>query len=123
MTGDASAFERIGRRGELRVSSLRADGTHSRFVPIWSVMVDGRLFVRSYMGTEGRWYRGAMARRAGRVSSGPDTIDVAFAPAPADLADRIDGAYREKYAGSAYLAPMLSADARASALELTARNA
>ena len=121
MTGEHDALAGVGRRGELSVSSLRSDGTFSRPVPIWSVLVDGRLFIRSYMGTEGRWYRGVLARRAGRVTSGSRAVDVTFTPAPIELADRIDEAYRAKYAGSGYLAPMLSEQARAAAFEVTAK--
>lgn len=63
----------------------------------------------------------ALALRAGRVTSGPQTVDVTFTPVPIELADSIDEAYRAKYAGSAYLAPMLSEQARAAAFEVTAK--
>ena len=76
---------------------------------IWSVVVDGRLFVRAYNGTDGRWYRSAIAQRAGRIDAAGATHDVAFAPADPGLADRIDQAYEEKYAGSPAGAPFSDA--------------
>lgn len=90
-------------------------------VPIWVVRVDGRLFVRSFRGTAGAWYRRAARAETGRLSTGSVIRDVRFAEATGDgaLQDRIDDAYRHKYgAYPTHVAPMVADQARATTLEL-----
>ena len=50
------------------------------------------------------------------------TRDVAFEPYDGDH-ERIDAAYRDKYADSSYLAPMVGPRARAATVETTPRAA
>jgi hypothetical protein len=112
-------IEKIASTDDLHIYPFREDGrTYGTPTWIWSVVVDGRLFVRAYNGTDGRWYRSAIAQRAGRIDAAGTTHDVAFAPADPGLADRIDQAYEEKYAGSPYLPPMVSARPRAATVEV-----
>jgi hypothetical protein len=61
-------------------------------------------------------------RRAGRVSVAGMTKDVEFAPVEGPINDRIDDAYRAKYAKSRYLNPMISARARAATIKVTPLN-
>lgn len=83
------------------------------------MLVDGRLLVRPYNGERSRWYRAAMDQGAGRIRLAGRTYEVTFAPAPAELAERIDAAYEQKYAGSPYLPPMLAAGPRDTAVEIS----
>ncbi|MFG6444641.1 DUF2255 family protein [Microbacterium sp. P07] len=113
---------RIAATDDLHIAPFRADGaTYGTLTWIWSVVVDERLFVRAWNGTRSRWYRSAFAQRAGRITAAGETFEVAFAPADAALQDRIDAAYREKYAGSNYLPPMLAAGPQAATVEITPR--
>ncbi len=86
---------------------------------IWSVVVDGRLYVRAYNGRASRWYESAMTRHAGQITAAGRTIDVAFTPADPALQDRIDAAYRAKYAGDFYLGSMIGKRAQAAAIEIS----
>ena len=107
-------FERISAADDLHVSPLREDGvTYGTPTWIWSVAVDGALYVRAYNGRESRWYKSAVKQKAGRIRVAGITRDVSFAPVDGPINDRIDDAYREKYRVSPYLAPMISARARA----------
>lgn len=74
---------------------------------------------RAYNGPRSRWYRAAMNQGAGRIRLADEILEVTFAAAPAELADHIDAAYREKYAGSPYLAPMLASGPRTAAVEIS----
>lgn len=116
----SDAIKRIATTDDLHVYPLREDGkTYGTPTWIWSVVVDGHLFVRAYNGTDGRWYQAAIAQRAGRIDAAGATYDVAFAPAEPGLADRIDAAHAEKYDGSSYLPPMVSTRTRAATVEIT----
>ncbi len=89
----------------------------------WSVVVDGRVPVRAWNGTSGKWYRATLAQRAGTITADGATHDVAFtAVDDPDLGTRIDAAYEEKYAGSPYLPPMVAAGPRAATVEITPRD-
>ena len=117
---DRSTLDAIDRAGELRISTTRRDGTERAPTPIWSVVVDDELYVRSHYGDRGAWYRAARARGVGRIAAGGITAAVTLEPAVggSELDDRIDAAYTAKYRGSAYLAPMLSSSARAAVLRI-----
>ena len=118
----ADELARIGEADELTVSPLRADGRPGRAVPIWVVRVGDELYVRSWRGDAGAWYRAAKARRAGRISSGGVARDVEFSDAEDAVNDAIDAAYRDKYARyPSYVEPMVTAQARATTLQLVPR--
>ena len=50
------------------------------------------------------------------------TLDVAFEPVDGSINDRIDEAYRGKYGGSPYLAPMISERARSATVRIAPRD-
>jgi hypothetical protein len=122
----ADALRRIAETDDLHVSPFRDDGaTYGTPTWIWSVVVDGDLYARAYNGTASRWYQAARRQKAGRITAAGMSTDVAFepvnAPAGGALDDRIDDAYRAKYAGSPYLAPMVGARARAATVRISPR--
>jgi len=119
----ADELDTIGAADELRIAALRADGTLRPYTTIWAVRVGSDLYVRSYRGRDGAWFRSVLRRPEGRIRAGGLTRDVTFAElADADQA-AIDQAYRSKYArhGAEYVDPMVNAAARAATLRLAAR--
>src|SRR3954447_7357003 len=101
-------LRRISDTDDLHIAPLREDGmTYGTPTWIWSVPVDGALYVRAYNGQNSRWYKAAMSQKAGRITSGGVTREVTFERVDSALDDFISEAYRAKYAGSPYLAPML----------------
>ena len=107
---------------DLKISPLRADGrTYGTPTWIWCVRVDDDLYVRAYHGPSSRWYAAALARPDGRIHAAGHVLAATFEPAPESLADRIDAAYRDKYAGSPYLAPMLADGPRAACFRIIPR--
>jgi hypothetical protein len=116
-------LQKIAEADDLHISPFRADGTtYGTPIWIWSVAVDGNLYVRAYNGQSSRWYQAAMRQKAGRVLAGGLTKEVAFEPVDADMSDRIDEAYRVKYRGSPYLTPMIGAHARAATMRIIPRD-
>ena len=67
-------------------------------VIIWIVVDDGNVYVRSYRGSRGRWYRKLMAEADGTLHAGDRTI--AFRSVhieDAQTIDRVSDAFRRKY--------------------------
>src|SRR5579871_1279051 len=109
---------------ELEVAARRADGTLRPYVTIWVVRVGDDLYVRSYRGREGAWFRSVLRRPEGHIRAGGVDRDVAFAEAGDAGQEAIDQAYRAKYAGryaSSIVDPMVSPGAAAATLRLIAR--
>jgi hypothetical protein len=104
-------LDRIGAADELDIAARRRDGTLRTPTTIWVVRSGNDLFVRSYRGLEGAWYRGTKARREGHIRSAGVDKDVTFVAAtdPGTNA-QIDDAYRGKYRryGSQYVDPMIA---------------
>ena len=112
--------QRIAETDDLHIAPLRGDGkTYGTPTWIWSVVVDGELYVRAYNGVSSRWYQAALQQKAGRITAGGMTKEVAFQPVQGAINDRIDDAYRAKYKGSPYLSPMIGARARAATVKIT----
>lgn len=117
----ANTLDRFGAADEIDISTRRADGSLRGFVPIWIVLVEGALYVRSYRGREGAWYQHATARPAGAIRTADQQADVTFTPiGRRDLLEAIGYAYRAKYAryGETYLQPSLADQAVAATLRL-----
>jgi len=101
---------------------FREDGvTYGTPTWIWSVAVDGDLYVRAYNGRDSRWYQSAMRQKAGRITAAGLTKEVTFEPVEGPVNDRIDDAYRAKYAGSPYLDPMIGKRARSATVRVMPR--
>jgi hypothetical protein len=109
---------------ELEVAARRPDGTLRPYVTIWVVRVGDDLYVRSYRGREGAWFRSVLRRPEGHIRAGGVDRDVTFAETGDAGQEAIDQAYRAKYAGryaSSIVDPMVSPGAAAATLRLIAR--
>jgi hypothetical protein len=116
-------LKRIGGAEELRMAPLGPERAPRRPVPIWVVRVGDELYVRSWRGTGGGWFRAAKASRAARISAGGVEKDVALRDAGDDVNDAVDAAYRAKYGRyPSYVEPMVSTQARATTLKLVPRS-
>jgi hypothetical protein len=115
-------LDRIGGADELRIRSLRRDGTLSNPVTIWVVRVADGLYVRSAYGDRA-WLRATRVRHEGRISAGGIETDVAFEAAAPETADAIDAAYRKKYHhhGAQYVDSAVTPEARATTIRLLPR--
>ena len=111
-------LHRIAEVDDLHVAPFREDSvTFGTPTWIWSVVVDGNLYVRAYNGRNSRWYQAASRQKAGRITIAGMTKDVAFEP----INDAIDDADRAKYRSSPYLGSMISTRARAATVRITPR--
>jgi hypothetical protein len=119
---DQAELRKIAQADDLHIAPFREDGkTYGTPTWIWSVAVDGELYVRAYNGRSSRWRHAALRQKAGCITAGGTTKEVAFAPVEGPINDRIDEAYRAKYRESPYLAPMVAERARSVTIKITPR--
>jgi len=84
---------------ESSVLGVRAGArSDHRFIGIWAVVVDGRVFVRSWKQKEGGWYRMFLTNPLGTIQVGDRQVRVRAVPCRGErLRDAIERAYAEKY--------------------------
>ena len=59
-------LHKIAEADDLHISPFREGGaTYGTPTSIWSVEVDGALYVRGYNGQDSKWYRAATRQKAG----------------------------------------------------------
>src|SRR4051794_24228468 len=111
---------RFGAADEVQITTLKSDGSPRRYVPIWIVQVDDGLYVRSWRGHEGAWFRHARRELEGRLRLGGDERAVRFEVPEESVQAGIDDAYRGKYVryGDAYVGPMIGPEAQAATLRV-----
>lgn len=116
----ADELDTLGTISEIDIAPRRADGTLWPFTTIWIVRVGDELYVRSYNGPDGSWYRAAKRSGQARIRAAGSEHDVRLEPAAATR-DQIDAAYRTKYGQSTYVGTMTAHDTAATTLRIVAR--
>lgn len=97
-TWTSDELNKIGTAEELRIASLRSDGTLRKPVTIWVVCIGDDLYVRSVNGRTSAWFRGVQARHEGRIQAGGVEKDVTFLEeAGLEINKQINAAYQAKY--------------------------
>ena len=87
--------------------------------PIWVVEIGGELYVRSWKGDGGRWYRRAKRYGDGSVVTSAGAHQVHFTPVTDPSLDAaVDDAFRAKYADSPYSQAMIDPPAAGTTLRL-----
>lgn len=116
-------LDKIGTAEELRIASLRRDGTLREPVIIWVVRLGDDLYVRCVNGREGVWFRGVLTRHEGRIWAGDVGKDVKFVEeTDPDINTKIDEAYLTKYSRyPQWVAPMVIPKVRAATIKLVPR--
>jgi len=110
---------------ELRISSLRNDGSLRNPVTIWVVRVDDDLYVRSVNGRTSAWFRGIQIQHEGQIRAGGVERDVTFVKeTDPEINRKIDAAYAAKF--DRYAANIINringSEARAATIKLIPRN-
>jgi len=106
---------------DLRVSPFYGDGqTCGTPTWIWSVIVADHLYARAWNGQQSSWYRAAIEQGGGWIHLAGKNFRVTFTPVTQQpgITARVDAAYRQKYAGSAYLLPMLQTGPQSATVEI-----
>ena len=80
-----------------KILGVRSGTTH-RYTGVWVVVVDGRVFARSWSDKPTGWFRAFRKEPAGTIQAGDDEIPVrAKVVRSARLRDAVTAAFGEKY--------------------------
>ena len=63
---------------EIDIATRRKDGSLRSYVPIWVVSDGSDVYVRSWKGTDGAWYRHALRGRKGSIRADGVGHEVVF---------------------------------------------
>lgn len=123
-TWTSDELNKIGVAEELQITTLHVDGTPRKPVTIWVVRVGDNLFVRSYLGRSGAWFRATQMHHEGHIRAGGVEKEVTFVDeTDPSINDKIDAAYSTKYRSyPEYVAPMVTAEARSTTIKLVPRS-
>jgi hypothetical protein len=102
-------LDALGRADEIAIAPRRTDGRLGRPRPIWIVRLGDDLYIRSYTGPAGSWFR--TVRQSGRATinaAGEHREDVSVAEATDVDRAAVDAAYRTKYGRSSYVDAMVT---------------
>ena len=122
-TWTSNELNKIDVAEELRIASLREDGTLRNPVTIWMVRVGDDIYVRSVNGRNSAWFRGVQTRHEGHIRAGGVDKDVTFVEEnDSNINDQIDTAYTTKYHRYASIASSMTTPAvRAATIKLVPR--
>jgi hypothetical protein len=97
-TWTSEELNKVGSAEELRIATLRRNGTPRNPVTIWVVRVGDELYVRSYRGHSGSWYSATQANREGYIRADGVEKDVIFVDElNSGINDQINATYRAGY--------------------------
>jgi hypothetical protein len=83
---------------EAKILGIRAGTGEHRIIGIWAVVVEGRVFVRSWGSREDGWYRTFLEEPRGIMQVGERHVRVRAVPAKSErLKAAVSAAYREKF--------------------------
>ena len=114
-------LNRINAETYFTVGATLPDGTTPKSVDIWSVPVGERIFIRSFNGTQGKWYGPALETGRGRISAGGVEKEVRFVPVDSEdekTNQAVDDSFLKKYADSKYSVTMSTEPVRRNTLEV-----
>jgi hypothetical protein len=86
-----------------RIMGIRAGAkSDHRFIGVWPVVVDGRLFARSWTVRRGGWYRTFLEDPLGVIQLGDRQVRIrAVCVTSERIRDKVEDAYAAKYATKA----------------------
>ena len=89
----------IAAADEAGILGIRAGAkSDHRFIGVWPIVVDGRLFARSWTSTRGGWYQTFLEDPLGVIQVGDRQLRIrAIGVKGERIRDKIDAAYGEKY--------------------------
>ena len=122
-TWTSDELNKVGKAEELKIASLRQDGTLRKPVIIWVVRLGDDLYVRSFNGRDSSWFCGVQTRYEGHIRAGGVDKDVTFVEeSDSSINDQIDTAYVTKYRRYASIAKsMVTPAVRAATIKLVPR--
>lgn len=121
-TWSQDVLDKIGNTEDLKIATVRNDGSLRKYVTIWVVRSGDDLYVRAVNGRAASWFRGAQERHEAHIHAGGVDEDVRLVESD-DVNDQIDAAYRAKYRryAASIIGSVVTPQARAATLRLAPR--
>lgn len=105
---DSGITQQVAATEEIDIETQAAPDRPVHRTTIWVVTDGGDVYVRSVRGPRGRWYRELTANPSGAIWLDGRRLPVRAVPVhDAAAVTRVSAAYRQKYASSPYVPPML----------------
>jgi hypothetical protein len=105
-----------------KILGIRAGSDPHRFIGVWMVVVEGRLFIRSWSLKPRSWYRTFLVDPVGAITTGDREIRVRAVRTRSErLKDAVSAAYAAKYntpASKKYVRDLSGAKSRGTTTEL-----
>jgi len=123
MSWTAEELDHLRRAHELEIATPGRDGVLRPFVPIWLVVADDRLYVRTWYRRDTGWYGRALRSGDARIRVPGVEADVDVTELGTDdpaLREQVDAAYLMAYGnhGTGSVAAMVADEAAATTLRL-----
>jgi len=103
---------------ELQIAVPHADGQPGAWTPIWVVVADDEVFVRTWQRRSAGWYGRAVRTACARIRVADRSVEVIVTVTGDTDGDAVDAAYRAKY-GAAGARSMVTPEAAASTLRIS----
>lgn len=112
-------LQEISGADEFHIGPANEDESKGSIVHIWSIVIEGVVYVRGNQGRRSHWYQTALVRGSGRISIAGITRDVIFEPVDKkSMIEQIDEEYKKKYQNHEQLKWLLSESARSATLKV-----
>jgi hypothetical protein len=113
-------LDAIAQQGQVELEIERRDGSWRPAVRVGVVRLGDALYVRSYRGPDGAWYRAALRTRRGRLQAAGGAYPITLASDDAVDETAVDMAYRDAFGNDAGVRAMQAPGARATTLRVDA---
>ena len=111
----------LGALRDLREVGLRTDKHPQSAVVIWLVVADDGVFVRSFRGAKGRWYKDLAGGGPATLEFGGRRLAVQAVPADATAIEHASREYLRKYGPGPYATAMVQPETLPTTLRLEPR--
>lgn len=119
---DSATLDKLQTVEEIRIATTAPGAKEKPRATIWVVVVDGQVFVRSFTGPKGKWYRNVLASPEAEVETDGKTIHLRAVPVKDQKTiEAVSKAYLEKYRGSPYAKDMVRPEVLPTTLRLEPR--
>jgi hypothetical protein len=119
---DSKTLDALRNVEEIRIATTPAGTKKKHRATIWVVVVDDDVFIRSFTGPKGKWYRNVLANPEADVEFDGKAIHVRATPVKdRKTIESVSRAYLEKYRDSPYAKDMVRDEVLPTTLQLEPR--
>ena len=116
---DSKTISQLATEEEVQIVTRPWEKATKDRTTIWVAVVDGKVFVRSFRGPNGRWYRTILVHPDGELEVAGKKIRVKAVPvSERTINERVSQAYLEKYRASPYAKDMVRPEVLPTTLRL-----